>query len=132
MRIYNIQDTVSNPIAMDGKLNVTSLTQNGGGASWVKGRDIAPFKTITNPTDAYSNITSLKTASGSWEMGTYNSGSQADRLNFVYATDANYSSNTNTVFRVYLEGQGSGTYKFWHSGNMTYSLSGTTLTITTS
>ena len=70
------------------------IQRTGQSMSWVNGRDGAIVRMTT--CSGYSPTISCKTPSGSWEIGTYDNPSYAERLVFSYASDANYNSGTNT------------------------------------
>jgi hypothetical protein len=63
-------------------------------SSWRDGRTKAALRTLANPNDlkAYFPAISMKSYSGSWELGTYTT---SNILYLSYMTDANYNSNTN-------------------------------------
>ena len=73
------------------------IQRTGQSMSWVNGRDGAIVRMTT--CSGYSPTISCKTPSGSWEIGTYDNSSYAERLVFSYTSDANYSSGTNTSNR---------------------------------
>lgn len=70
------------------------IQRTGQSMSWVSGRDGAIVRMTT--CSGYSPTISCKTPVGSWEIGTYDNSSYAERLVFSYVTDANYSAGTNT------------------------------------
>lgn len=87
--------------SLDGCLKTSGGTLNNGaiisrattGVLWVNGRDAAIIKNTTAPgSSAFGAITSSKTTNGTWDIGVL-----GDTFYFVYATDANYNSKTNTT-----------------------------------
>lgn len=71
----------------------------GRSTSWIGGRDGALLRTTS--INGYSPAISIKTTSGSWEIGAYNYTGFQECLVLSYATDANYSaSNNSTLNRV--------------------------------
>lgn len=70
-----------------------TLQWEGKSSSWVTGRDNAALKLST--INGYSPILSIKTASGSWEQGSYNPGDGRNTLYFTHVSDADYSTGTN-------------------------------------
>lgn len=78
----------------------TFVQKAGGAVSYIKGRDSALIKTTSY--SGYGAILSAKTTDGTWEIGTYSS----NTLRFIYSSDANYNSNTNTVINVYIDANG--------------------------
>ena len=64
----------------------------GKSCSYYQGRDRALFKS-TLATEGYVPILSVKSHTGSWEIGTYQS---ANNLRIVHITDTNHDSATNT------------------------------------
>ena len=112
----NIQDqldTLSNstflPLSGGTMTNTAHINAQGTPGSWIKGRDNA-FLQITNAGDANSFVPALsfKTSTGAWQIG---SGIDNDRFYFVFGTDTNYSSNTNTASTYYIESNGNFTGK---------------------
>lgn len=90
-QIFAGQKTFSTGITLSaGK----QIQRTGQSMSWVNGRDGAIVRMTT--CSGYSPTISCKTPSGSWEIGTYDNASYAERLVFSYASDANYSAGTNT------------------------------------
>ena len=67
----------------------------GRGCQWYQGRDNATFTTYT--LDGYSPCISLKTTTGSWEMGAYDSSNYEDELIFTFIKDYNYNNQINTA-----------------------------------
>ena len=87
---------------MTGKID----TEGQGGAYW-RGRDYALTKTTTASTSSYFYpVTSIKTQSGTWDVGTY-----GEKLVFHYQTDSDYSgqSNTSATYTIDIDGSYSGT-----------------------
>ena len=80
------------------------------GTSWIKGRDGAAFKRgLTNVANgSFAALASMDTYLGSWEIGVLKGDSSTTRENlyFSYATDANYSANSNTTKTVYINTSG--------------------------
>lgn len=70
------------------------LQRVGQSVSWIKGREGAIVRMTS--CSGYSPTISSKTPLGSWEIGTYDNSSYAERLVFSYTTDANYNAGTNT------------------------------------
>ena len=70
------------------------LYRAGQSSSWAKGRDNVMLKQVA--VNGYSPCISIKTTSGSWEIGAYNGGGVDNQLLFSYVTDSNYNSNNNT------------------------------------
>lgn len=83
---------------MTGKID----TEGQGGAYW-RGRDYALTKTTTASTSSYFYpITSVKTQSGTWDIGTY-----GEKLALHYQTDSDYSGQTNTSATYTIDTDGS-------------------------
>lgn len=62
--------------------------------SWWQGRDYAPFRLGTTQTsDGYSPALSIKSSTGSWEIGSHTSGSS---LMFVFEKDSDYGNGDTT------------------------------------
>lgn len=80
--------TFTSRITANGK--VTSV---GGNSSYVSGRDNAAFR-CNVATTGYIPLASVKSNTGSWEIGTYTANNE---LHFVFITDANYNSGTNNT-----------------------------------
>ena len=70
-----------------------ALEWEGQSGSWVKGRDNARLKLTS--INGYSPLLSIKSATGSWEQGTYDAGDGRNTLYFTHILDANYATNTN-------------------------------------
>lgn len=68
-----------------------AIARAGSNASWVTGRNYAPFKTTTGAVNQYSPIWSCKTGAGSWECGSYSN----NDLYFTYISDTDFSAGTN-------------------------------------
>lgn len=98
----------TNVASINGSGNMTlngQLKRVGKSSSWINGRDNALVRTTT--CSGYSPAMSVKTPSGSWEIGAYNNTNFAERLIFSYASDANYSAGTNnTVTTVNIANNG--------------------------
>ena len=67
-----------------------AFTKEGQSVAFIKGRDTALIKTTSY--SGYNAAFSLKTTAGDWSFGVYNNNSAY----LTYASDTNYSSNTNT------------------------------------
>lgn len=80
------------------------ILKNGVSKSWVNGRDGAGFR--MNTINQYSPAISLKTSTGSWEIGTYDNNTWKERLIFTYTTDTNYSNNNNEANKFYITKDG--------------------------
>ena len=72
------------------------------GTAWVNGRDGAPFAVKSAPADAYTQVMSIKTSNGSWEIGTYNWNDWKDILVFSFVKDSAYNAGTNTTWMQFL------------------------------
>lgn len=72
----------------------SQIVHTAASSSWRDGRTNAAFRTLANPNDlaAYFPAISMKSYSGSWELGTYTS---SNIVYLSYMTDADYNSNTN-------------------------------------
>lgn len=68
------------PISMPGK-----------STSWYSGRDAVLIKTNSSGTSAYCPLFSIKSANGSWDVGTYTN----NALHFSYITDTDYNNKNN-------------------------------------
>lgn len=68
----------------------SAFTKAGQSVAFIKGRDTAIIKTTSY--SGYNAAFSLKTTAGDWSFGVYNNNSAY----LTYASDTNYSSNTNT------------------------------------
>lgn len=68
------------------------ISRVGRSVSWHKGRDSALVKTTS--ITGYGALASIKTNSGSWDIGAYNNSSYADDLLFTYVTDTQYGGST--------------------------------------
>ena len=66
-------------------------------SSWVKARDNAIIRSTVASADGYHPAFSIKTKNGDWSIGTL---AYRDTLYATYATDENYTNNTNTVIQV--------------------------------
>ena len=80
----------------------------GRSSSWIGGRDGALVRTTS--ISGYSPMLSMKTNSGTWEIGAYDNASYTDKFIFSYATDTNYSagSNSTSVYTIDTNGNYSG------------------------
>lgn len=67
--------------------------REGFSSTWIEGRKYAMIRTTSCP--GYSAAISIKTNSGSWQLGSYSYSGWYDKLSFTYTTDANFNSNTN-------------------------------------
>ena len=85
--------TMTGNITLSGRNN--QIVKNGVSTNWIWGRDVAALRINTAP--GWHTIISLKTASGSWDIGEYNESWYANRLLFSYCPDANYNSGNNTT-----------------------------------
>lgn len=102
--------------------------------TWITARDRAQITNeASNSIGGYSPTMSIKTTSGEWSVG--NLGGE-EFLTFSYTTDTNYKAGTNAASRMYLKNGDTGTIitssnlsSNLPSGNVTGSLSGTTLTL---
>ena len=65
-------------------------------SQWRTGRDNAIFS-MSLASGKYYPMLSAQTADGTWEMGTYDSTSYANRLLFNYVSNTNYNNNNNTA-----------------------------------
>lgn len=73
------------------------------GGSWYRGRNNALLASTSGTgTSEYYPVIDTKCNTGDWSIGTLD-----DYLCFVYTSDANYSSDTNTVTRVTIDSNGS-------------------------
>lgn len=72
-----------------------SVRRAGYSSSWIAGRDNAFIKQTS--LSGYSPIMSVKTNSGSWDIGAYDNSSYSNQLIFSYCTDANYNASSNTT-----------------------------------
>lgn len=68
------------PISMPGK-----------STSWYNGRDAVLIKTNSGGANAYCPLFSIKSANGSWDVGTYTN----NALHFSYITDTDYNNKNN-------------------------------------
>ena len=89
----------NNHLSVNGNIEIYNnynfaLQKAGGSSSYYNGRDTALVR-ITGA-GGYRTLASLKTTNGTWCIGHYDSSSAVNRLQFVYTTDANYNSGTNT------------------------------------
>ena len=86
--------------------NTGTFYGNGKSSSWHNGRDVAKFRVTSQP--GYTPALSMKTTTGSWEIGTYGgynlSSSVGDSVNgtknwllFNFVPDYNYTNSVNTV-----------------------------------
>ena len=73
----------------------SQIVHTAASSSWRDGRTNAALRTLANPNDlaAYFPAISMKSYSGSWELGTY---TNSNIVYLSYMTDANYNSNTNS------------------------------------
>lgn len=73
----------------------SQIVHTAASSSWRDGRTRAALRTLANPNDlaGYFPAISMKSYSGSWELGTYTT---SNILYLSYMTDTNYSSNTNS------------------------------------
>lgn len=72
--------------------NDSCVSKTARSTTFVKGRDVVALKTNgTVEANKYCPAVSIKSQSGSWEIGTYAN----NKLHFSYITDANYNSNSN-------------------------------------
>lgn len=74
----------------------TNVLTTGKSTNWVKGRDGASIKQPAYTDNTYLPMISMKTKTGSWEVGPHIN----DSLNFAYASDANYNTNNNSGAKV--------------------------------
>ena len=117
---------------------MTGIINRNSGGAWINSRDnviVEQSNTATFGT-RWSPIVGIKTPDGHWALGTVG----GETLMFIYDIDTNYSAGNNTpTHRIDLPNK-SGTIALtndiptnvWTADNLKFSLSGTTLTITTS
>ena len=74
-------------------LDSTQIRKTGEGSMWISGRDYAMIRSLSCP--GYTPTISIKTNSGSWQIGSYSYDGWWDKLVFSYTTDANYNSSNN-------------------------------------
>ena len=66
------------------------------GGNYIKSRNRAPLRSIVAPnTDSFAPIISSKSLNGEWAIGT-----NGDRFEIIYTTDAKYQAGTNEAFRI--------------------------------
>lgn len=95
--IWTAAQTFNNPITASSLTTNGLLTANGQVLSkgksclYYQGRDHAAFRTDV-ATESYVPVISLKSNTGSWEIGTYQN---TNTLHIVHVTDENYASKAN-------------------------------------
>ena len=104
---YWIRATGGKSVYTPGNFQADGAFQGAGrSSSWYNGRDNAKFKVTSQP--GYAPALSIKTTTGSWDIGTYGnynlSSSVGDSVNgtknwllFNFVPDNNYTNSTNTV-----------------------------------
>ena len=82
---------------MTGNLTLSNgenqLLKAGYSSSWIDGRTYALLRTTSCP--GYSAAISIKTNSGSWQLGSYSYSGWYDKLCFTYTTDTNFNNHNN-------------------------------------
>ena len=68
--------------------------REGRGSTWIVSRDHAVLRETTSA--GWHAILSFKTASGSWQLGEYNSSGWQNRFQLCYTTDTDYNAGTNS------------------------------------
>lgn len=92
-----IVESAEGVLTVSGSLIVNKqLKRSGTSSSWYNGRDNALI--CQNTISGYSPVMSVKTTSGSWEIGSYNKESVVDRLLFTFINDASYEENDNSTY----------------------------------
>lgn len=86
-------------IGDDGIITIAKQIERSSGSSWIKARNNAVVKQICTTSSTYQPVVSMKTASGSWSMGTLGS---SEKLIVSYDTDENYNANTNSNIAIYF------------------------------
>lgn len=73
------------------------------GGMWVKGRENAALRQNGGTSAAWSPVLSVKTYSGTWEMGAISDSSAVqNKLILSYVTDTDYGNSTNNSVKVYF------------------------------
>lgn len=79
------------PLAGGAMNDQAVITRTGESVTWVNGRKYPLIKTTSYT--GYNSILSMKTTSGSWDLGVYTN----DIVYLTYITDTNYNNGTNTT-----------------------------------
>lgn len=72
--------------------STSKISRAGTSSSWYNGRTNALFTTSSVASGIYAPLWSAKSATGSWDVGTYTN----DTLNFSFVTDTNFNAGTNS------------------------------------
>lgn len=88
-----------NGLSLAGGTMTGQIKRAGTSSNYVQGRDSSMIRTTTASADAYCPIISAKSASGSWQFGTY---TEAGNLYLTYITDQNYNAGENTYGAQYI------------------------------
>lgn len=99
---------IAGDVYIGGNITLTTpkqIIRNGKTTSWNKGRDNAIF--VMNTIDLYSPFASIKSTSGSWDIGTYDTASYINRLVFSYISDELYNGTNTVPPQIQFTGQGS-------------------------
>ena len=84
--------------------NTRQITRDSRGVSWMDGRDSALIR--ESNASGYHSIACIKTGSGTWNIGNYNSSGWTNYLLFSYTTDAHYSARDNSVVNIRMRDNG--------------------------
>ena len=88
-----------NGLSLAGGTMVGQIKREGKSSIYCKGRDSSMIRTTTASADAYYPIISAKSASGSWQFGTY---TEAGNMYLTYITDQNYNVENNIASAQYV------------------------------
>lgn len=72
--------------------STSKISRAGTGSNWYNGRTNALFTTSSVVSGTYAPLWSAKSATGSWDVGTYKN----DTLYFSFITDTNFNAGTNS------------------------------------
>lgn len=105
MQFHYVSDSTYNAKTDSNVINALTIFPNGSigsnctSGTYIKGRENALVRVMSSGDNEYRAVLSLKTGSGSWELGNYNTSTYTEELLFTYCTDENYNANNNTTTR---------------------------------
>lgn len=88
-----------NGLSLAGGTMTGQIKRAGTSSSYYNGRDSSMIRTTTASANAYYPIISAKSASGSWQFGTY---MEAGNMYLTYITDQNYDAKNNVSTAQYI------------------------------
>lgn len=88
-----------NGLSLAGGTMTGQIKKEGKGSNYALGRDNSMIRTTTASADTYCPIISAKSASGSWQFGTY---TEAGNMYLTHITDQDYAAGDNTYSAQYI------------------------------